>query len=355
MTVQIKKMIAHEIDLDRSDVYTSDELVDVSNLSEEILKFFIEHINTGVIDNKIKSCVFLQDMATVLRQVDDFVKDLSDEEAFLYMTQSMTHNLYSAMEASSSKSSGTVVFIHYFDTERDMDFLSILKMDPSNGIQYHPETRVFTLRAKMLPSSRERLHKSAFIKLVDGLWSEKLHLYVLDKQKKTDTPTKFFMTAFLQSKELVNNKQSTELVERILIDNADQGLFGDIDTIKFREKVDRLMVNNSVFNFDTKVDELLIEYFPGEGDRNNLVEIMKSELRNKEETVQFEFTVEKTNMIFVLSDKNRGIKFEFPEHLKGGDIKINTVDEHGEPVTVIKVYNADLKESQRISRKGVEV
>ena len=110
------------------------------------------------------------------------------------------------MKRTSSTSSATLIFLHYFNVDSGKDYLGILKMDPNDGIELDPE-RVFKVRKHMLPNVKERLHKSAFIKLDEKLFAEESHLYVLDKQQKMDGISKFFLEAFLNAKEVNSDKK----------------------------------------------------------------------------------------------------------------------------------------------------
>ena len=344
--ILIKKIIAHDIDLDLKASSPAENIIDLATTSEVVLKFFLEHIKKAHTAKQVKVCRFSHLRALALLDSINIAKDLESDDIFISATTDMTHRLFNIMKSSSTKSSGTMIFLVYEDLADASFHLGILKMDPNKGIQYNKATNSFIVQSNMLPSTKDRLHKSAFIKLKEKLWEEDVHLFVLDKQQTNETVSKFFLISFLEAEVRINDTLVTELVEKKLVEMAKMQKITQepIELLDFSTKVDRLLTSNREIDLDYELDSLLKSYIPGDGDREAKIEEIKLSLREENEKVYFQFKANKKPSIAVYTDAQNHIDFRFPVALKEKKVFIETKEVEGKKVTTIRLEGTDLTE-----------
>ena len=343
-TVQIKKMIAHYMDLTQNQPLLVDQIINITN-QPEVVSFFTDHISKALTNKQIKSCKFTNSNGAVLQDNLAICTAPGNNQCYIDKTKAMTRRLFQFMKSSTSRSSGTMIYVIYEETETQREYLGILKMDPNEGIEFNPSTYQFTVRNQMLPSVKEKLHKTAFIKLIPTILNETIQLQVLDKQQKADGITMFFMTNFLEAEEVLQNKGMTKLLDQTLMDFAKEDKIAEnIRPLSFKREVDRLLRNGDQIDVDNALDRFLTPYVPGEENRESLIEEIKQEMRNSNQDAHFIFQVEKdreTTGIICNSDKS--IRFQYPLTLEGNRITI-TRDEN-EKVTIIKIEGEDMNET----------
>lgn len=304
---------------------------------QEVTKFFINHINQAIITPQLKTCVFKDQNGDVYKNCLNFVSNLLDSGLFVEITIHMTRRLFQFMKSSSSTSSGTLIFLHYHNLDTNKDYLGILKMDPNEGIELEPESISFKIRKHMLPNIREKLHKSAFIKLDEKLIQEESHLYVLDKQQKADGISKFFLDSFLNAKELKNDRSSTKLFTNTLFEVIKEENIPS--PVSFMKKVDEALVNGKHIKIDTMLEDLLHEHITGEEDRACVIERVKTQLKKKDEDTSFEFVVDKEQeTVAFIQNKDKSLQIRFKMSALNKDIFCSEEeDEDGKEFVIVKV------------------
>ncbi|MFZ3590349.1 nucleoid-associated protein [Bacillus sp. DJP31] len=347
--IAIKNLIAHDIDLDQKAPSPATNVIDLTTSSEEVLKFFSDHVKTAHTTKQIKVCRFSYENAQVLFDSNDIAKNLEDNDMFISATADMTHRLFNIMKSSSTKSSGAMIYLVYEDLSDSTHYLGIMKMDPNKGIQYNKTTNSFIVQSNMLPNAKDRLHKTAFIKLKEGLWNEDVHLFVLDKQQTNETVSKFFLISFLEAEVKINDTLVTELVEKKLVEMArTQKITNEpldpMGLLDFSSKVDRMLSSHRDIDLDHELDSLLKTYIPGDGDRELKIEDIKLALREENEGVYFQFKANKKPSFAEYTDVQNQIKFKFPLALKGKKVFIETKEEDGQKVMTIRLEGIDLVE-----------
>ena len=346
--ISIKKMIAHYMDLDQEKPTIINRIIDIDKEDTTVIDFFSKHIEKALTTKQIKTCIFQTDKAAVLTDCLDICKDLKDNDCFIGATADMTARLFNFMKSSTSKSSGTMIFMIYLNENNGRYYLGILKMDPNKGIEFDPTRYSFNVRENMLPTVKEKLHKTAFVKLDENVFSEESHLYVLDKQQQGgDGVSKFFMTNFLEAEEVLNHKKMTKLIDETLMDYAVENKIAEgINPLDFKQQVDKLLSSGKSFDFDNDVDSFLKSYVPGDGDRESLIEEMKQSIRGKNEDSYFQFTVEKSSTMAYVSNVEKSIRIQFPLSLKDKNVFIDTfIDDDGKKVTKILIKGEEMHES----------
>jgi hypothetical protein len=347
--IKIRKMIAHYIDLDQEKPILVDRIIDIDKEEPTVIDFFSIHISKALTTKQIKTCKFQTEKSAVLTDCLDISKNLEDNDFFIGATSDMTARLFNFMKSSTSKSSGTMIYMVYLNENNDRYYLGILKMDPNKGIEFDPSRYSFKVRENMLPTVKEKLHKTAFVKLDENVFGEESHLYVLDKQQGGDGVSKFFMTNFLEAEEVLNHKKMTQLIDETLMEYAIENKIAEgIKTLDFKLEVDKLLSSGKSFDFDNDVDNFLKSYVPGEGNRENLIEELKQSIRGKNEDSYFQFIVEKPSTMAYVSNEENSIRIQFPLSLKDKNVFIDTfIDNDGKKVTKVLIKGEEMHESYK--------
>jgi hypothetical protein len=314
----------------------------------EVVEFLTEHVEKASTAKQIKTCKFKTDKAAVLTDCIDISKNLEDDDAFISATADMTARLFNFMKASTSRSSGTVIFINYNNVNTGRNHLGLLKMDPNTGIEFDPVNHTFKVRQNMLPTVRERLHKTAFIKLEENLFTEDSHLYVLDKQQTTDTVSHFFMTSFLEAEEVINDKKMVNIVDSTLMKFATEDKIAEgINPFEFKKEVDSILANGNEFDFDNDVEKLLKKRVDGEENVEKLINEIKKSIKDEFEDAYFQFPVKRKETTAYVNSKDKNIKFQFPMSLYNKTVFVKKINENGKVKTVITIEGEDMSESYK--------
>jgi len=342
--IEIKRVIAHHMDLGATKPTFLNNVIDISQEEmQDVIVFFGNHVKKALTTAQLKTCVFKNEDDEVYKYCKELAEDQSDDKLFVRVTRRMTIKLFYNMKRTSSTSSATLIFLHYFNVDSGKDYLGILKMDPNDGIELDPERVVFKVRKHMLPNVKERLHKSAFIKLDEKLFAEESHLYVLDKQQKMDGISKFFLEAFLNAKEVNSDKKTTAFFNTAVMEVARSEKVPNMFAIA--KKVSDSMTEGKYIKVDSMLEEVLHDFIPGEEDRFDFIERVKQQMKKKNEDVQFEFTVEKEKeAISFLHNDDKSIQLRFKSILLGTDVFYDEEeDEDGNKFIVLKIREKNIE------------
>ncbi|MCR8633510.1 nucleoid-associated protein [Paenibacillus radicis (ex Xue et al. 2023)] len=341
--ITIEKVIAHDLNLGNAGPIFFPQLIIVTD--EEVKNFFAKHIENALKTKQVRLCKFTYQDAAVLRDTVEIANDTEDDQTFIDSTVNMTQSLFNNM--SGAASNGALIFIQYFDTQKNQRFLGILKMDPNNGISLNRDTFSFKVEKDILPSVNERLHKCAFIKIDENLWDEEVHLRVLDKQQIAGEISKYFLSGFLEANTIVDDKAMTELVNATIMDFAvEEGLITTHSQIvDFVSKVDQILHTGKEVDLERDLDSLFASYAPGEADRGQKIERYKEKLMEKRENVYFVFTADKKPTIAMYADEGNDIRIQFPVRYNNTTVIVGYEDEtDGTKTTVIRFVGVELKE-----------
>lgn len=317
--INIKQIIAHDINTELDSPTLFDRILNLTAIPTKILKFFKDHINVSLNAKQIKTCEF-EEGAKVKNQSIRINESITDQETFVTVTKEMTQDLHRAIKSTSSNSSGTIFFIIY--DLNQINYLGILKMDPSSGIQIDKTTLELSIQDNILPKPEDRLHKCAFIKLPPFAEGSEVDLYVLDRQRGPRGISKFFMNTFLQANELLNNRIMSERVISKLYDEAPNIAPGKED-IEFHLEVDKTFRNGRQIDLDHALEELIQPYMENEKQREEYIESFKQSFREEYDKYHFNFQVEKEATTVVFTSDEKDIKLEFPINILGDVVRIN--------------------------------
>ncbi|MBT2734599.1 nucleoid-associated protein [Bacillus sp. ISL-7] len=350
--IQINRFIAHYMDLNQEKPTFVNALFDITDKTiTEILAFFSTHVKKALITPQLKSCSFKSNTGRVVTHCNNIIADPNNDGLFIESTKQMTNELFGFMKTTSTTSSGTLIFLDYTDRKTTQQYLGILKMDPNRGIELDTTTLKFTLREYMLPSIKEKLHKSAFIKLKENLLADLAHLSVLDKQQKSDGVSKFFLDNFLDAKENTNDKKMTQLLSETLIEVAREEKFENI--MAFKSRIDSSLKDGDTINVDNVLENIFRSIGKGEEDTEDLTEKVKLKMRERNEDVYYEFKVEKEESYAILVSEDTNLKLSFPSGLFRKKIWIEDYNDKdsGEVGTYIKIVGEQLAEKVKYKKK----
>ena len=258
-------MIAHKLNLSGDDVILSDRCINLDSLNnvENALKFFKDHIENMRDYGYTRSCCFESGNVHTIRnymgEISDAYENQAELEAvFVEKSQKMARRLRNIMRRTSSTSDGSL-FVLLYSTDGN-NYIGILKMDPNTGIEITDQLDII-VRPEMLPSPKERLHKSALIKILDEYDDNEVHLFTLDRQRGNSEPAKYFMSDFLQARELANNRNLTSQYQ-----NAIFAEFEDVIPPEkfpmFSNEFKRTLSSGNAINIDEDIPRIVRETVP---------------------------------------------------------------------------------------------
>lgn len=342
MTLTIKQMIAHDLDLDNNNILLAPDIINLVNVPSIVFEFFSKHITNSLNARQIKTCTFNDTNTYVQTKVKHIANNISNTPIFVNDTHDLARDLFNKMKATSSKSSGALFFLIY-DLDGDT-YLAIMKMDQNNGIKINKKSFTLEVEENMLPNPEDKLHKCAFVKLVGDFSNEKVHIHVLDRQKSSGEVSKFFMKSFLQATELLNDKIMTKRVIGKLHDVAERITPDKSTALSFQYSVDKLFQNGKYIDLDLDLEKLVYPYIEEEIERANFIEEFKTSLRTEHEDIKFQFKVEKEPTIVSYVSPGKEIKIEFPIEFFG---TIVSVDQSSEDKTVITIEDIVLNKKTK--------
>lgn len=372
MVPVIEKMIVHDLNLGGSRPEFSDELINLTDLvnaddeneffetelTEELeessndideeteneidgLEFFKEHIKNNRTLGFTKQCKFLDNPANHVRNailtlyplIKDDIFDEQFNDAFIEQSKIITGHLHTSMKGKSRSDGAVFIFIYIHLGQR---FLGILKMDPNLGIQVN-DNLTLTVRKKMLPSVKEKLHKSAFIKFMQEFENDgTTDLFILDRQQTRDEPAKYFMTDFLISREKANDDNLTPELLKNIKNEICLHIETDDKKSHFIQKLSKRFSQMEEFNLDLHLAPLLTGFLPSDFPLDKSISIIKDKTLSKYPDAVFSF----------VPNPNKVRDIEFKNEEKSVVIKINSalsenlyshrIDEHNNTIFEFK-------------------
>lgn len=316
----IEKMIVHNLNLGGDTPIHSDDLINLPDLELEngALDFFREHIRNNRLHSNTKRCNFKPTTANHLKtsiiEMNGAYNEQNFDDLFIEKSIIIADHLANSMRGKSS-SDGSVFILLY--TYEDQRYLGILKMDPNLGIQV-TEDLTLIVRPHMLPSTKVKLHKSAFILFQNEFNEGQTHLYALDRQQTKDEAAKYFMNDFLQAQERANDSNMTTTIEREIKNEICAQIQSPQLRSEFSSKLKTKLISGEVFNLDEDLPPLAREFFPVGFALAESIDSIKVRVFTKYPDATFEFT---PNPL-----KVKGIEFKSED--QSVTIKINVdVDE----------------------------
>lgn len=303
--VKILNAIVHQLDLSGNSAILSNNILELS-ANNEVIAFFENHIMNSRNDSKIKACSFKNGSYNMVRNISgeinkvlqgfqtNLITEKEYEEIFIDSSKNLTNQLRLYMEQRSRSDGSLFVFIYELEGEK---YLAILKMDPNDGVKVAVNESTGNLEVSliknMLPGIKEKLHKCAFIRLMDSYDNNNVHVLALDKQKGTSEPAKFFMEDFLQVVEKANDKNLTTAVCQSIVE-VFLPIIPEAKRTQFKLHVIDRMSTSRTFNLDNEIENMLLTFveknFLDEFDMSYETSKVKKAVTEKYTDAVFEFT-----------------------------------------------------------------
>lgn len=215
--IQLEQLIVHILDPWRPNGYVLSERTLPLNGNQPIVDYFVTHIQNSLQDSAARAARFntLDDTAA-----SGICKALLDGEMNLVEgSRLLAKSLYGMIARDRRISAGDLVLCFYRARNRPQvpRYLGLLKLDPSPV--FRPKTEEddqgksyvgFEIQTHVLPTTRERLHKCAFIQPLDP--RPEYDLLLLDRQVPPSLPravAMFFTKDFLDCELALDARQRT--------------------------------------------------------------------------------------------------------------------------------------------------
>ncbi|MDQ0428522.1 hypothetical protein QOZ98_001348 [Planomicrobium stackebrandtii] len=313
----IEKMIVHNLNLKGNRPIYSEGLINLESLDhrDDALEFFKEHIRNNRLQGHTKICKFSDSQAnhvkTSINEMSNLYsnprEDYSFDELFKRKSIVITDHLANSMRGKSSSDGSIFIFLYTYEESR---FLGLLKMDPNLGIQVNDDLTL-TVRPSMLPSTKEKLHKSAFIKFQSQFITDEAHLFVLDRQQTQDEPAKYFLRDFLQAIEKANSSNLTTAIEREIKVEICGRIEDPRIVSEFSSRLKTTLIHADRFNLDEDLPLLIRGLLPDGFAIEESIRVIKNKVVAKFPDAIFEFVpdpLKVKDLIYKSEDQNVTIK-----------------------------------------------
>lgn len=221
---ELLQVILHEVSprSGAEEPVLSDLTLDLASQPDEVDSFLKSHISKTLGDAKAIAANFKGQDLDVAQQA----ARLLTENGFVEASQFLSARLFGIAANDRRIPDGTIVFVQYHaggDSDRagagDAPFAGILKLDPSSQFQSAAETDaqgrrrvIFERVDAVLPSVRERLQKSAFLRPHRA--DDDYQALVLDRQ--TSDVADWFLTRFLEAEPALDPRERVDRFYRIV-------------------------------------------------------------------------------------------------------------------------------------------
>ncbi len=336
--IEIKRLIAHNINLNNfSDgPIVAKQCIDLSD--KKIVDFFETHLYNSRHSSYVKNCSFSSRESNLVR---DSVTNLSKievnapeyESEFIKISINLVNHLLTCMQGR-SKSDGSFIFIEYVETidEKSINYLAILKMDSNNNFRVViSEEGIPTLEyiENALPSLNEKLHKAAFIKILNHIESnDKIHLHVLDKQRAGFETSAFFLSLFLAAKGEATPENMSSATYDALSKVAKTLISNTNERLKFLRDLKHELGTPGKFNLDEDFPGMIRSYVSSDMDLTPTVTSAKKMISLKIEEPVYTFDKSPETMSdIVYKDESESVRISVAANLeKGSDYTIAIKD-----------------------------
>lgn len=214
--VTVQRMIVHKVDHKNYDEPLLSDLE--SPITDDVGSFLRQHIVSNREHKRARVARFAEPSADVkaVRTFCDTV--LADPSSFVQQTQRIAELLFRSMVGDNRISAGDLVVCTFFEgTDKGLEWLALLKMDPEDGFvgereQVNGQTRIVLRRVpEILPTGE--LQKCAFIVPPDLRKAKGHDLVVLDQQAASygmrRPVASFFLKDFLKCEVGFERKEQT--------------------------------------------------------------------------------------------------------------------------------------------------
>ena len=228
--IQVEDLIVHMIDPWRPNGFVLSERTLPLAVNPRLAEYFAAHIQNSLKDPEAKAAQFqgiaTQDTAGICQAM------LSGELDLLDGSQQLAQRLYDIIAEDRRISSGALA-VGFYRAENKPEvprYLALLKIDPSEAFRHrtvHDPQGFryinFEIQTDVMPTTRERLQKCAFIQPLDP--RPEYDLILLDRQVRPPVPipvAKYFAEEFLDAQLALDSRQRTDRLYRSLVSAHNQ-------------------------------------------------------------------------------------------------------------------------------------
>jgi nucleoid-associated protein YejK len=262
--IQLKQLMVHLLNHRENNLVISQRETPFAN-KLELTKYFIKHITNSLGDPAARAARFVRIAKGITSGIcDDLLKGRVD---IVEGSKSLAEGLYEVMKSNPVITPGDLIVCRYQATvgDQDRDFLGLLKLDPSEV--FRPTEVVdkgqkyidFELEDDAMPSTRERLQKCVFVRVLEP--RSEYDMLLLDPQGRSsgDRVAKFFVETFLGAEWSFDDRARTEEFYRSVItaSNIIQDKLTPEKQDKLHQAIDVAMHSDSV-SVDNFVDGLKV-------------------------------------------------------------------------------------------------
>ena len=228
--IQVDELIVHMIDPWRPNGFVLSERTLPLAVNPRLAEYFAAHIQNSLKDPEAKAAQFQriapQETAGICQAM------LAGEVELLDGSQELAQRLYDIISEDRRISSGALA-VGFYRAENKPDvprYLALLKIDPSEAFRHrtvHDPQGFryinFEIQTDVMPTTRERLQKCAFIQPLEP--RPEYDLILLDRQVRPPVPipvAKYFAEEFLNSQLALDSRQRTDRLYRSLVSAHNQ-------------------------------------------------------------------------------------------------------------------------------------
>ena len=228
--IQLDQIIVHILDPRRPDGFVLSERAIPLERNQRLVEYFVSHIQNSLKDSTSSAACFvsLDDNMTskVCRALLDGNLDL------VAGSKKLAERLYKIIKRDERIKAGDLAVCFYRAGNRPNvpRYLALLKIDPSEVFRHKTEQDPlgkryvnFEIETNVMPTTREKLQKCAFIQSLDP--RQEYDMILLDRQVKQLVPqplARFFVEDFLGAALALDARQRTDLLYRGLVSARNQ-------------------------------------------------------------------------------------------------------------------------------------
>lgn len=335
-SINLKYIIAHEINLENGSPYLSSSLMNIGSMEKKYMEFFREHISSQNKNSHNRMHKFRAVDSDICKGLEKLSENWDNEHFFIQKTRELTNNLYRVIDKSNSTSGGIVFFLTYTIAD-EYRYFSILKMKKDSKMWFNQKENTLGSMDNILPDPTEALHKCAFIRLDRTDDESSFDLHIIDIQTKGGT--KFFLKNFLDAEEISNDEVMTKRVRDLLHKYRKKLHLGEADQLQLRFDIDRTLGVEREIEVEDLLEKLWTPYVKCDFEREILIKTFMNELQKKYTDVQFRFIAKSSNKYVTLSTPNKDVQIRYRKSLEENNL---IIIEHKDNEIIIRLRELTL-------------
>jgi hypothetical protein len=225
--IHLDQLIVHILDPGRPNGFVLSECTIPQKGNQPVMDYFATHIQNSLKDPTAKAACFV---AMNDKAVSGICKALLEDRLDLVDgSRRLAQQLYDIIKSDKRIKACDLAVCFYRAASPDsvLRYLALLKIDPSevfrHKTKHDPQGNQyvnFEIEAEVMPTTRERLQKCAFVQQLEP--RSDYDMMLLDRQTREEGVAKFFITDFLDAKLALDTQHRTDLLYKGLISAYNQ-------------------------------------------------------------------------------------------------------------------------------------